>query len=104
MPDVLKDGPSNPSPRPPVDDGTMNQLMRVASIGTNVAFAVIAGSLLGLGVDWLAGTRPWGLLVGAGVGVIGGLVTLIRESRKQFAPRPLERPPRPPSGDDSRPT
>jgi len=89
MPDVLRDGPSNPKPRQaPVDAGMMNQLMRVAAIGTNVAFAVVAGALIGIGIDWLAGTKPWGLLIGAGFGVVGGLVTFIRESRKLMPPTP----------------
>jgi F0F1-type ATP synthase assembly protein I len=47
--------------------------------------AVIAGfGLLGYWIDAHYQTSPWGLLVGVGLGLVGGMYNLIRESLAAF--------------------
>lgn len=59
------------------------ELMRYASVGVELAAAVVVGCLLGYWVDRRLDTLPWGLLTGAAIGVIGGLYNLIRPALKE---------------------
>ena len=45
-----------------------------------VAGAVGGGCLLGYWIDRRFETQPWGLLIGATVGIIGGLYNMIRKA------------------------
>lgn len=38
------------------------------AVAGNLVACVLVGMLLGWGVDWLTGTKPWGLIVGFGLG------------------------------------
>jgi ATP synthase protein I len=58
---------------------------RFYAIGFDLAAAVLGFSLVGYWIDRHYGSSPWGLLVCAVLGVIGGLYNLIRDSRKAFA-------------------
>jgi len=49
-------------------------------MGLELAAALVGLTLLGLWVDAHFGTRPYALLVGAGIGVVGGLYNLIRQA------------------------
>ena len=51
----------------------------VASVG--IEFAVVVGGLGGLGywIDSRYGSSPWGVLIGAGVGLVGGTYNLIKD-------------------------
>jgi F0F1-type ATP synthase assembly protein I len=52
--------------------------MRYAGMGLELGGAVIGLTLLGLWIDYQFGTTPVGVLVGAGLGVIGGLYNFIK--------------------------
>jgi F0F1-type ATP synthase assembly protein I len=52
--------------------------LRLAGVGIEFAAAVAGLSLLGLWIDRHYGSAPWGVLIGAGVGLIGGTYNLIR--------------------------
>ncbi len=54
-------------------------LMRAWAIGLDFAGSVGGGALLGLLVDWLGGTGPWGLVGGLLVGLIVGAYRFVRE-------------------------
>jgi F0F1-type ATP synthase assembly protein I len=54
--------------------------MGLASAGFEIAAAVGGFAALGWWFDRARGTAPWGLLVGALLGLIGGLYNLIRAS------------------------
>jgi F0F1-type ATP synthase assembly protein I len=43
--------------------------------------SVVAGLLLGLGIDWLAGTSPWFTIVGVVAGFVSGFTKLWVASR-----------------------
>ena len=47
-------------------------------LSTELLAAVLVGFLLGYGVDTLAGTRPWGTLVGLGFGIAAGFMGVFR--------------------------
>lgn len=55
-------------------------LFRYASMGLELAGAIVGLTLVGLWVDYAFGTAPIGVLVGACLGVVGGLYNLIREA------------------------
>jgi F0F1-type ATP synthase assembly protein I len=66
--DATPDRPEPPSP------------WRLASAGMELAGAVLGGCLLGYWIDRQFGTGRWGLIIGAGVGIIGGLYNMIRKA------------------------
>lgn len=47
--------------------------------------AVIVGGLGGAGIDYFAGTKPWGLLVGIILGFMAGTRTIIRSAKEMGA-------------------
>ncbi|MBI4580820.1 MAG: AtpZ/AtpI family protein [Planctomycetes bacterium] len=52
-------------------------------MGTELAGAVVGGCILGWWVDREFGTGRWGLIVGASIGIIGGLYNLIRKAVRE---------------------
>jgi F0F1-type ATP synthase assembly protein I len=60
------------------DDRTRG--LRLAGVGLEFAAAVAGLSLLGYWIDRHFGTGPWGLLIGAGIGLVGGTYNLIRDA------------------------
>ena len=54
--------------------------MRLASSGMELAAAVGGFALLGYWIDRHNGSSPWGLLIGALLGLIGGFYNLIKAS------------------------
>lgn len=54
--------------------------MRLSSIGFELVAAVAGFTLLGYWVDRHWGTEPWGVLIGALLGLVGGMYNLIRSS------------------------
>jgi F0F1-type ATP synthase assembly protein I len=47
-------------------------------MGTELAGGLLVFCLLGYWIDYKFGTRPWGLVIGAILGIVGGLYNLIR--------------------------
>ena len=61
------------------DASTDNSLLGMAwRLSTELLVAVFVGWLLGKGVDVLAGTAPWGSLVGLGLGIAAGFMSVFR--------------------------
>jgi F0F1-type ATP synthase assembly protein I len=58
--------------------------VRYGGIGIEFAAALGCFALVGLWVDRRYGTGPWGLVIGAMLGLIGGTYNLIRESLAAF--------------------
>ena len=55
-------------------------VMQLAGMGVELAGAVLGGCLLGYWIDRHFETRPWGLLIGASMGIVGGLYNMIRKA------------------------
>ena len=55
---------------------------RMAGLGLQTSSEVIAGAILGMGVDWLRGDGHVGLLVGGIVGIVVGMTSLLRGAMK----------------------
>ena len=53
--------------------------MRYAGLGVELAAAVALFTLAGWWVDGRFGTEPWGILIGAFIGLGGGMYNLVRE-------------------------
>lgn len=56
-----------------------------ASLGTELAASIIGLTLVGLWIDYQFKVRPIGVLVGAGVGVVGGLYNFLRAAVRMGA-------------------
>lgn len=55
-------------------------VMQLAGMGVELAGAILGGCLLGYWIDRHFETRPWGLLIGASMGIVGGLYNMIRKA------------------------
>jgi len=73
--------------------------LRFSGVGLEFAAAVAGFALVGWWVDRRWNTSPWGLLIGAALGLIGGTYNLIRESLAAFKP-PANGKPEPPAPDE----
>lgn len=60
--------------------------MRYAGLGIELAAAVGLLSLVGWWVDGRFGTQPWGLVIGAVVGLVGGMANLVRTALGSVRP------------------
>ncbi|MCP4382373.1 MAG: hypothetical protein GY798_13325 [Hyphomicrobiales bacterium] len=56
-------------------------------MGADLVAGVLVGAALGLGVDWLLGTSPWGLIVFFMLGFAAGMLNIMR-SAGMIAKRP----------------
>lgn len=60
--------------------------IRYSGVGIEFAAAVAGFTFVGMWIDRHYECRPWGLLIGAALGLIGGTYNLIRESLEAFKP------------------
>jgi len=58
--------------------------VRLSGVGVEFAGAVAGLALVGYWIDSKYDSRPWGVLIGAALGLIGGTYNLIRESLAAF--------------------
>ncbi|HEY3241826.1 MAG TPA: AtpZ/AtpI family protein [Phycisphaerae bacterium] len=77
------------APEPPTDG--KSDAWRFAGIGGELVAAIIGFSAIGWLIDWRYGTGPYGLLICALLGLIGGMYNFIRQSLKAVKQAP---PPR----------
>lgn len=52
------------------------------SAGLDFAATAITCLGIGLGIDYLAGTRPWFLIIFLVVGIVGGFVAFVRTAMR----------------------
>ncbi|PHQ79878.1 MAG: hypothetical protein COB69_07070 [Phycisphaera sp.] len=57
------------------------RLVSVSAIGTEFAIVVVGGGLLGWVIDKVAGTEPWGILIGFGFGLVYGFIRFVKEAQ-----------------------
>jgi ATP synthase protein I len=67
---------------PPGEKGTWRALAEVSSIGMTLVAATVIGLLAGYAADRWLGTRPWLLLLGLGLGIAAGFVSLFRSVKR----------------------
>ena len=51
---------------------------KYSGLGMELVGAVVALVLVGYWIDRRFGSGPWGVLIGAGIGIVGGMWNLIR--------------------------
>lgn len=56
--------------------------LRFSGIGVEFAGVVIGFTLIGIWIDRHYNKSPWGVVIGASLGLVGGMYNLIRESLK----------------------
>jgi len=54
--------------------------IRYSGVGLELAGAIAGLALVGYWVDRHFGTKPWGILIGVAIGLVGGLYNLVKES------------------------
>jgi ATP synthase protein I len=59
-------------------------------LGSELLAAMIVGPLLGLGLDRLAGSAPWGLIGGIFLGFAAGVLNVARAMKKEEAGNPAD--------------
>lgn len=64
----------------PQDRKAGSDLVRLSGLGIELAAAISGFTLAGYFWDRYFGTGPWGLLIGALLGLVGGMYNLIRQS------------------------
>jgi len=64
----------------PEEPTSRSSWARLSSIGIELVAAVAGLTLAGYGWDRHFGTRPWGVLIGALLGLVGGMYNVIRQS------------------------
>jgi F0F1-type ATP synthase assembly protein I len=69
--------------------------VRLSSLGMELAASVAGCSLIGYWIDRRTGSEPWGLVIGATLGFVGGMYNLLRIAIRAF------REPDGPGGDGS---
>jgi F0F1-type ATP synthase assembly protein I len=74
--------PANPQPGGP---------WKLAGLGLELAAAVTGSCLLGYWIDRKFDCSPWGLLICAAVGIVGGMYNMIRRTVHQMVDRPEDR-------------
>ena len=57
----------------------LRQLARLSTIGISLVAATAIGLLLGYGLDWLLGTKPWLTMVFVLFGIAAGFLNLFRD-------------------------
>ena len=58
--------------------------LKYSGVGFEYAAAVAGFALVGYWVDRHWDTKPWGIVIGAALGLIGGTYNLIRDSMAAF--------------------
>ena len=66
-------------PKRPQGEATDGTLLGMAwRLSTELLASVLVGFLLGYGLDFLFGSKPWGMLVGLGLGIAAGFMSVFR--------------------------
>jgi len=64
---------------PDDEPSLLRQLARLSTIGISLVAATAIGLLIGYGLDWLFGTKPWLTMVFALFGIAAGFLNLFRD-------------------------
>lgn len=64
----------------PEEPTSRSSLARLSGIGVELVAAIVGFTFAGYWWDRYFGTQPWGVLIGALLGLIGGMYNVIRQS------------------------
>jgi F0F1-type ATP synthase assembly protein I len=64
----------------PEEPKSTNSWVRLSGIGFELVAAVVGFTFVGYWWDRYFGSRPWGVLIGAVLGLVGGMYNVIRQS------------------------
>ncbi len=75
--------PARPGTPPEADKGTVNQLMRISTVGTNFALAVGGLGIIGWAIQrWVVpSAAPWLLVGGLLLGLVVGAVRFVHDAK-----------------------
>lgn len=81
--------------RPAVSARASNAGMAAAlRLSTDFVAAVLVGAALGYGLDWLAGTAPWGMIILLILGFCAGVLNVLRSAGRIADPHASRMPSR----------
>lgn len=55
-------------------------------LSTEFISAILVGAAIGYGIDWVAGTLPWGMIVFLMLGFVAGVLNVLRASGEIASP------------------
>jgi ATP synthase protein I len=61
------------------EPSVLRQLARLSTIGISLVAETAIGLLIGYGLDWWLGTRPWLTMVFTLFGIVAGFLNLFRD-------------------------
>jgi ATP synthase protein I len=64
----------------PEEQKSTSSWVRLSGIGVELVAAVVGFTLIGYWLDRHFGIRPWGVLIGALLGLVGGMYNVIRQA------------------------
>jgi ATP synthase protein I len=64
----------------PEEQKSTSSWVRLSGIGVELVAAVVGFTLIGYWLDRHFGIRPWGVLIGALLGLAGGMYNVIRQA------------------------
>lgn len=67
---------------------TLRTIGQLSTVGLSFVLALVLGFGGGHWVDRLAGTNPWGALIGFGFGLAAGVLNVVRVMRAVSSPPP----------------
>lgn len=72
-------------------DESQRGYRNAVKISSEFIAAVIVGALLGYLFDWLAGTKPWGMVFFLLLGFVAGVMNVLRTVGVVKSPHPVDR-------------
>lgn len=76
----MNDRPSKPEKRS--DDSPTSGLWRASGMGAEFTAGIVGMLALGWLVDEGLDTKPWGMIIGAAMGIVGGGYNFFRQAQK----------------------
>jgi ATP synthase protein I len=86
----------------PTDEGNTSAGAYALRFGAEFVANVFVGGFLGYWIDYFAGTRPWGLLIGGAFGFAAGIRGIIRAYHELNARAQVQAKPEPGASDDGK--
>lgn len=81
------DGKLRETSEPEPQKRDMSGLGLAMRLGSEFVAGVLVGAGLGWGLDSLAGTSPWGLIIGLLLGFVAGMMNMVRAANAANAAR-----------------
>lgn len=102
---MLREKPGSPRPGPASgpDRSAITEAAKAWSVALDFVVSTVAGAVIGWLIDRWLGSKPWGTLIGLGVGFVVAFVRIIRYSQRSEREELARRSGRSPDAQDRPP-